>query len=150
MGTGDWNDGMNRVGEAGKGESIWLGWFLYTTLQAFAPLADSRAADARGATWRSHATALASSLERHGWDGNWYRRGYFDDGTPLGSAGNLECRIDSIAQSWSVISGAASQDRGTTAMAAFDQYLVKRDDGLVLLFEPPFDRTPQDPGYIKG
>ncbi|HWJ41407.1 MAG TPA: protein ndvB, partial [Candidatus Limnocylindrales bacterium] len=105
FGSGDWNDGMNRVGEAGKGESIWLGWFLYTTLQLFAPLADIRRDDARASTWRTHASALAASLERDGWDGNWYRRGYFDDGTPLGSSGNLECRIDSIAQSWSVISG---------------------------------------------
>ncbi|MGC2494223.1 GH36-type glycosyl hydrolase domain-containing protein [Candidatus Binatus sp.] len=150
FGSGDWNDGMNRVGEAGKGESIWLGWFLYTTLQAFAPLADARSEGARASTWRSHATALAESLERDGWDGAWYRRGYFDDGTPLGSADSIECRIDSIAQSWSVISGAASPVRAAAAMAAVDQYLVKRDDGLVLLFTPPFDHTPQDPGYIKG
>ena len=150
FGSGDWNDGMNRVGEAGKGESIWLGWFLYTTLQAFAPLADIRREDARASTWRSHATALAESLERDGWDGNWYRRGYFDDGTPLGSAGSIECRIDSIAQSWSVISGAASPVRAAAAMAAVDEYLVKREDGLVLLFTPPFDHTPHDPGYIKG
>jgi cyclic beta-1,2-glucan synthetase len=150
FGSGDWNDGMNRVGEAGKGESIWLGWFLYTTLMAFAPLADIRRDDARASTWRSHAVALADSLEREGWDGNWYRRGYFDDGTPLGSAGNIECRIDSIAQSWSVISGAASPVRAATAMAAVDEYLVRREDGLVLLFTPPFDRTPLDPGYIKG
>ena len=149
FGSGDWNDGMNRVGEAGKGESIWLGWFLYTTLLAFAPLADSRG-DARGATWRNHATALAASLDHEGWDGKWYRRGYFDDGTPLGSAGSIECRIDSIAQSWSVISGAASPERGAAAMAAVDEYLVKREDGLVLLFTPPFDHTPLDPGYIKG
>ena len=149
FGSGDWNDGMNRVGEAGKGESIWLGWFLYTTLLAFAPLADSRG-DARGSTWRNHTTALAASLDHEGWDGNWYRRGYFDDGTPLGSALSIECRIDSIAQSWSVISGAASPERGAAAMAAVDEYLVKREDGLVLLFTPPFDHTPLDPGYIKG
>jgi len=150
FGSGDWNDGMNRVGEAGKGESVWLGWFLYTTLMAFAPLADVRREDARAATWRTHATALAESLERDGWDGNWYRRGYFDDGTPLGSAGNIECRIDSIAQSWSVISGAANPVRAAAAMAAVDEYLVKREDGLALLFTPPFDRTPLDPGYVKG
>ncbi len=150
FGSGDWNDGMNRVGEAGKGESIWLGWFLYATIQAFAPIADIRLDTARAAAWRNHATALAASLERDGWDGNWYRRGYFDDGAPLGSAGNLECRIDSIAQSWSVISGAASPVRAAAAMAAVDEYLVKREDGLVLLFTPPFDRTPLDPGYIKG
>ncbi len=150
FGSGDWNDGMNRVGEAGKGESVWLGWFLYTTLQEFAPLAEIRREDARASAWRSHATALAESLERDGWDGNWYRRGYFDDGTPLGSAGSIECRIDSIAQSWSVISGAASPVRAAAAMAAVDQHLVKREDGLVLLLTPPFDHTPRDPGYIKG
>jgi len=150
FGSGDWNDGMNRVGEAGKGESIWLGWFLYTALMAFAPLAEIRHDDTRAATWRARAKALAESLERDGWDGNWYRRGYFDDGTPLGSAGNIECRIDSIAQSWSVISGAGNPVRATTAMAAVDEYLVRREDGLVLLFTPPFDRTPLDPGYIKG
>ncbi len=150
FGSGDWNDGMNRVGEAGKGESVWLGWFLYTTIQAFAPLADTRREDARAAAWRNHATALAASLERDGWDGNWYRRGYFDDGTPLGSAGSIECRIDSIAQSWSVISGAASPVRAAAAMASVDEYLVRREDGLVLLFTPPFDHTPLDPGYIKG
>jgi cyclic beta-1,2-glucan synthetase len=150
FGSGDWNDGMNRVGEAGKGESTWLGWFLYATIQAFSPLADIRHEDARASTWRSHATALAASLEREGWDGNWYRRGYFDDGTPLGSADSLECRIDSIAQSWSVISGAASPLRAATAMAAVDEYLVRDEDGLMQLFTPPFDRTPLDPGYIKG
>jgi cyclic beta-1,2-glucan synthetase len=150
FGSGDWNDGMNRVGEAGKGESIWLGWFLYTTLMAFAPLADIRRDDARALRWRTHATAFAGSLERDGWDGHWYRRGYFDDGTPLGSAATIECRIDSIAQSWSVISGAASPVRAAAAMAAVDEYLVKREDGLVLLFTPPFDHAPVDPGYIKG
>jgi cyclic beta-1,2-glucan synthetase len=150
FGSGDWNDGMNRVGELGKGESVWLGWFLYTALQQFAPLADIRGDDARASTWKLHATVLAASLERDGWDGNWYRRGYFDDGTPLGSAGNLECRIDSIAQSWSVISGAASPERAAAAMASVEEYLVKREDGLVLLFTPPFDHTPLDPGYIKG
>jgi cyclic beta-1,2-glucan synthetase len=150
FGSGDWNDGMNRVGEAGKGESIWLGWFLHATLQAFAPLADLRRDDARAAAWRSHATALAEALERDGWDGDWYRRGYFDDGTPLGSAASIECRIDSIAQSWSVISGAANPVRAAAAMEAVDEYLVKREDGLVLLFTPPFDHSAQDPGYIKG
>jgi cyclic beta-1,2-glucan synthetase len=150
FGSGDWNDGMNRVGEEGKGESIWLGWFLCATINAFAPLADIRRENARAGSWRSQATAIAASLEREGWDGNWYRRGYFDDGETLGSAGNLECRIDSIAQSWSVISGVASPVRAVAAMAAVDEYLVKREDGLVLLFTPPFDRTPLDPGYIKG
>jgi cyclic beta-1,2-glucan synthetase len=150
IGSGDWNDGMNRVGEGGHGESMWLGWFLHTALSAFAQLADDRGEQARATTWRHHAAGLRESLEREGWDGGWYRRGYFDDGTPLGSASSLECRIDSIAQSWGVISGAANPVRAALAMAAVDEYLVRRDDGLVLLFTPPFDQTPLDPGYIKG
>src|SRR5258708_8198193 len=150
MGTGDWNDGMNGVGELGKGESVWLGWFLHSTLTALAPLAEARGEQARAATWRRHADGLREALEREGWDGGWYRRGYFDDGTPLGSAASSECRIDSIAQSWSVISGAADPGRGARAMAAVEEQLVRRGDGLVLLFAPPFDRTSHDPGYIKG
>ena len=150
IGTGDWNDGMNRVGELGRGESVWLGWFLYTTLQAFVPLAKSRGDEVRSAQWLSHAKALQSALEREGWDGNWYRRGYFDDGTPLGSVTSEECQIDSIAQSWSVISSAAEPARAARAMAAVDEQLIRRDDGLAVLFAPPFDRTPLDPGYIKG
>jgi cyclic beta-1,2-glucan synthetase len=141
---------MNRVGEAGKGESVWLGWFLYTTLLAFAPLAENRGANARAAVWRQHAAMLQIAIEREAWDGGWYRRGYFDDGTPLGSAASSECRIDSIAQSWGVISGAAAPEHGTRAMAAVDEYLVRRDDGLVLLFTPPFDQTALEPGYVKG
>jgi cyclic beta-1,2-glucan synthetase len=150
FGSGDWNDGMNRVGEGGHGESIWLGWFLHTALSAFARLADGRGEQARATTWRHHAAGLRESLEREGWDGSWYRRGYFDDGTPLGSASSLECRIDSIAQSWGAISGAANPVRAALAMAAVDEYLVRRDDSLALLFTPPFDKTPLDPGYIKG
>jgi cyclic beta-1,2-glucan synthetase len=141
---------MNRVGEHGKGESIWLGWFLRTTLARFATLADSRDAAARAANWRRHGADLAAALERDGWDGDWYRRAYFDDGTPLGSAQNDECRIDSIAQSWSVMSGAADPAHAARAMAAVEKHLVRRNDGLVLLFSPPFDKTPLDPGYIKG
>ncbi|HSJ98277.1 MAG TPA: glycosyl hydrolase family 65 protein, partial [Myxococcota bacterium] len=150
IGTGDWNDGMNRVGEHGKGESVWLGWFLHATLAAFAPLAKARGEDARAANWLSHAAALQASLERDGWDGDWYRRGYFDDGTPLGASASDECRIDSIAQSWAVISGAADPARARRAMAAVDEHLIRPGDGLALLFTPPFDRTPLDPGYIKG
>jgi cyclic beta-1,2-glucan synthetase len=150
IGTGDWNDGMNRVGEHGKGESVWLGWFLHATLEAFAPLAKARGEGARLSDWVEHAARLRSSLEREAWDGDWYRRGYFDDGTPLGSSASDECRIDSIAQSWSVISGAAEPARAARAMAAVDEHLVRRGDGLALLFTPPFDRTPLDPGYIKG
>jgi cyclic beta-1,2-glucan synthetase len=150
MGSGDWNDGMNRVGHAGHGESIWLGWFLYTTLLSFAELADDREEQTRAMTWRHHASELQQSLEREGWDGSWYRRAYFDDGTPLGSASSLECRIDSIAQSWGVISGAANPVRAAAAMAAAEEYLMRKEDGLVMLFTPPFDKTPLDPGYIKG
>jgi cyclic beta-1,2-glucan synthetase len=150
MGTGDWNDGMNRVGAAGKGQSVWLGWFLHTNLWEFARLADLRGEHRRAETWRLHVSALKASLELKAWDGEWYRRGYFDDGTPLGSAMNTECRIDSIAQSWGVISGAAEPARGARAMAAVEKHLVRRNDGLVLLFTPPFDRASPDPGYIKG
>ncbi len=150
IGTGDWNDGMNRVGELGKGESVWLGWFLHATLTALAPLAEARGEQARAATWRRHADGLREAIEREGWDGGWYRRGYFDDGTPLGSAASSECRIDSIAQSWGVISGAADPARAASAMAAVEEHLVRRDDGLVLLLTPPFDQTSLDPGYIKG
>jgi cyclic beta-1,2-glucan synthetase len=150
MGTGDWNDGMNRVGEHGKGESIWLGWFLHTVLWEFAKVADSRGEHARAEAWRLHVSALKAALERDGWDGEWYRRAYFDDGTPLGSAENVECRIDSIAQSWGVMSGAAEPGRASRAMAAVDHQLVRRPEGLVLLFTPPFDHTPHDPGYIKA
>jgi cyclic beta-1,2-glucan synthetase len=150
MGSGDWNDGMNRVGVLGRGESVWLGWFLCTVLAAFIPIAEARGDTARTARWQAHLAVLRSALELHGWDGDWYRRAFFDDGTPLGSATSLECRIDSIAQSWSVLSGAADPARAVRAMAAVDEYLVRRGDGLVLLFTPPFDRSPVDPGYIKG
>ena len=150
MGTGDWNDGMNRVGEHGKGESVWLGWFLHTILWEFAKIADSRGEHERAEAWRLHVSALKAALERDGWDGEWYRRAYFDDGTPLGSAENEECKIDSIAQSWGVMSGAAEPGRASRAMGAVDRQLVRRPEGLVLLFTPPFDHTTRDPGYIKG
>ena len=150
IGGGDWNDGMNRVGERGQGESVWLGWLLNATLGAFAPLAEARGEAARAAHWRKHAAALKAALERKAWDGDWYRRGWFDDGEPLGSATNEECRIDSIAQSWAAISGAGRRDRAERAMAAVERELIRPEDGLALLFTPPFDRTPLDPGYIKG
>jgi cyclic beta-1,2-glucan synthetase len=150
IGTGDWNDGMNRVGEHGRGESVWLGWFLHATLTAFAPVANARGEQQRSARWLAHAAALRDSLERNAWDGAWYRRGYFDDGTPLGAAQSDECRIDSIAQSWSVISGVAASARATQAMAELESQLIRRDVGLALLFAPPFDRTPLEPGYVKG
>ena len=150
IGTGDWNDGMNRVGEKGEGESVWLGWFLYAALTTFAPLAVARDETKRAETWTAHADALKAAIEREAWDGEWYRRGYFDDGVPLGSATDDECRIDSIAQSWAVLSGAATQDRPARAMASLDKQLIRREDGLALLFAPPFDKTTHDPGYIKG
>ncbi len=150
FGTGDWNDGMNRVGEKGRGESVWLGWFLHATFLAFAPLAKARGQRAREQTWITHAAALKKSLEEKSWDGEWYRRGYFDDGTPLGSATSTECRIDSIAQSWGVLSGAAEPGRAARAMSAVGSQLIRRDTGLALLFAPPFDHSMPDPGYIKG
>ena len=150
MGGGDWNDGMNRVGHQGKGESVWLGWFLYTTLATFAPHVEARKQKQRGNRYRRHLENLKKNLEEKAWDGDWYRRGYFDDGTPLGSARNEECRIDSIAQSWSVISGASDPYRMGRAMAAVEEFLIRRGDGLVILFTPPFDKSPLDPGYIKG
>jgi cyclic beta-1,2-glucan synthetase len=150
IGTGDWNDGMNRVGERGEGESVWLGWLLHSTLTAFALLADARHEKSRGAMWRTQAAALLGSLEREAWDGDWYRRGWYDDGTPLGSAASKVCRIDSTAQTWAVISGAADSGRTARAMAAVERELIRPQDGLALLFTPPFDQTRLDPGYIKG
>ena len=149
IGTGDWNDGMNRVGEGGHGTSVWLGWLLIATVDKMAPFADSRD-PARAARWRAHAKAVLKAIETRGWDGAWYRRGTFDDGTLLGSASSDECRIDSIAQSWAVLSGAADPDRARTAMASMTEHLILPDPGLALLFTPPFDRTRLDPGYIKG
>jgi len=150
MGTGDWNDGMDAIGEGGKGESVWLGWFLTSTLNAFANLADRRGNSEHAAEWRQHAAGLKDSLEQHGWDGDWYRRAFFDDGSALGSVSNNECRIDSIAQSWAVISRAAEPARAARAMEAVEKYLLRRDDKLSLLFTPPFDHPAHDPGYIKG
>jgi cyclic beta-1,2-glucan synthetase len=149
MGTGDWNDGMNRVGAAGKGESVWLGWFLCRILDTWADLAQGRDAE-RAARWRRHRGALRASLEAEAWDGEWYRRAYLDDGTPLGSRVNDACRIDSIAQSWSVLSGAAADDRRRRAMAAVEEHLVRRNDRLVVLFTPPFEATTLDPGYVRA
>jgi len=149
MGTGDWNDGMNRVGEGGQGESVWLGWLLIDTIARFAPWADRRDPE-RASRWRTHAASVREALEREAWDGAWYRRATFDDGTWLGTATGEACRIDSIAQSWAVLSGAADPERARTAMASVQAHLVRPDDGLALLFTPPFDDGPLDPGYIKG
>jgi cellobiose phosphorylase len=150
MGTGDWNDGMNKVGAEGKGESIWNGWFFVTVLTSFAELAAARGDSARAAWCRERAEALRAALEANAWDGSWYRRAYFDDATPLGSAQNDECQIDAIPQAWAVISGAADPARAAKALAAVEQRLVRPDAKLIQLFEPPFDKGVLQPGYIKG
>jgi len=150
MGTGDWNDGMNKVGAKGKGESVWNAWFMLATLRKFAGLAERRGDSARAGWCRDRAEALRVALEKHAWDGQWYRRAYFDDGSPLGSATNDECKIDSIAQSWAVISGGGDSERARQAMAAVEEHLVRNSDSLILLFTPPFERGRLEPGYIKG
>ncbi len=150
MGTGDWNDGMNRVGREGKGESVWMGFFLYTILTDFIPLAEQRSDTARAQQYRDYRTHLATVLNDAGWDGQWYRRAYYDNGDPLGSASNDECRIDALAQAWSVLSGVASPERARQAMAATEQQLIDRDGGLIRLLTPAFANTKNDPGYIKG
>jgi len=150
IGGGDWNDGMNRVGHNGKGESVWLAWFLYANLTEFSELAKARGEMERAKKWAQHAALLKTSIEKEAWDGAWYRRAFFDDGSPLGASSNLECRIDSIAQTWGVLSGAADRHRVERAMESVEEYLIKNDENLALLFTPPFDKTPLDPGYIKG
>ncbi len=150
MGCGDWNDGMNLIGGQGRGESVWLAFFLYDVLVQFAQLAQRRDDTAFAQRCLAQAAQLRETIEREAWDGQWYRRAYFDDGAPLGSSSNPECQIDSIPQSWSVISGAGSVERNTQAMAAVDARLVRRDSGIIQLFEPPFDKSPLNPGYIKG
>nr|WP_211335194.1 glucoamylase family protein [Thiocapsa rosea] len=150
MGSGDWNDGMNLVGIQGRGESIWLGWFLYEVLVQFSAVARLQGDAPFVERCLTEAARLRRNIEAHGWDGGWYRRAYFDDGTPLGSASQEECRIDSIAQSWSVLSGAGDPERARTGMAALDAHLVRRDAGLIQLLDPPFDTSDLNPGYIKG
>jgi len=150
MGTGDWNDGMNLVGRGGKGESVWLAWFLCDSLRLFGDLAAGRGDDELARLCLDQAEELRANIEAHAWDGGWYRRAYFDDGTPLGSSGNEECRIDSVSQSWAVISGAGDTLRARQAMAAVDESLVERDAGLIKLLDPPFDSSALEPGYIKG
>jgi len=150
MGTGDWNDGMNRVGQGGEGESVWLGWFLHTTLSMFVPVAQLRGDHDFAAQCVSHQQRLLRALEDGGWDGKWYRRGYFDDGTPLGSVTRGECRIDSIAQSWAVMSGAARPERARSAMDEVVHQLVMEREGVARLFTPPFDVSHPDPGYIRA
>jgi cellobiose phosphorylase len=150
IGSGDWNDGMNAVGEQGKGESVWLAFFLYEVLIRFSELAGTRSDTAFAERCKKEAAQLRLNIERSGWDGEWYLRAYFDDGTPLGSASNAECQIDAIAQSWAVLSGAGDPARSRTAMAAVDRRLVRRDSALIQLLDPPFDKSALNPGYIKG
>ena len=150
MGCGDWNDGMNLVGIKGRGESVWLAFFLYDVLTKFSELARARADIAFAERCVTQAQQLQRNIEQHAWDGNWYRRAWFDNGEALGSSTNQECQIDSLPQSWSVISGAGDVQRSRQAMNAVDQRLVHRDTGLIQLFTPPFDKSALDPGYIKG
>ncbi|MFA6015467.1 MAG: glucoamylase family protein [Gallionellaceae bacterium] len=150
MGCGDWNDGMNRVGHEGRGESVWLAWFLYENLQLFAALARDRNDPAFADLCTGQGLQLRNNIEANAWDGGWYRRAYFDDGTPLGSADNDECQIDSISQSWAVISKGGDPGRAKQAMAAVDQRLIQRDAQIIKLLDPPFDQSALDPGYIKG
>ena len=150
MGCGDWNDGMNRVGNQGRGESVWLAFFLYDVLTQFAQLARAHRDPAFAERCLAQARQLQQNIEQHAWDGQWYRRAYFDNGEPLGSQANPECQIDSLPQSWSVISGAGDPARSRQAMESVDQRLVRRDAGLIQLFDPPFDKSPLNPGYIKG
>jgi cyclic beta-1,2-glucan synthetase len=150
MGTGDWNDGMNRVGREGRGESVWVAFFLYDVLGAFAPYCAERGDRRRAEQYAAHRDALRAAIEAQAWDGAWYRRAYYDDGTPLGSAHSDECQIDAIAQAWAVISGAAAPARAAQAMQSLEDRLVDRRGGLIRLLTPPFDRGAHDPGYIKG
>lgn len=150
IGAGDWNDGMNRIGDEGRGESVWLGWFLIATLRAFVPLCADQKRPDLVARWERRAEDLAKAIEASAWDGGWYVRAFDDEGRPWGSAADSECRIDSLAQSWARISGAAREDRVETALHAAREYLVQAGDRLVRLLTPPFDATPRDPGYIKA
>jgi len=150
MGAGDWNDGMNEVGREGKGESVWLAWFQAEVIRRFAPILETHGETETAAKLREHARALVNAAEHEAWDGKWYRRAFYDDGTPLGSAASDECSIDSLCQSWAVISQAAQHDRADSAMQAVMEKLVDRDGRLIKLLTPPFDKTPKNPGYIKG
>ena len=150
MGSGDWNDSMNTVGNKGKGESVWLGWFLYTVLQRFIPICIAQNDKPTAEKYSEIADNISEAIEKNAWDGSWYRRAYFDDGTPLGSAENIECKIDAIAQSWSVISGLGKPHRTEEAMKAVDNYLVDHEAGIIKLLDPPFEDGVLRPGYIKG
>ncbi|MEL7240570.1 MAG: hypothetical protein AAGK78_17060, partial [Planctomycetota bacterium] len=150
IGCGDWNDGMNLIGEHGKGESVWLAWFFIVALTDFAKIADGRGDTEFARKCREFAETLRENVEANAWDGEWYRRAYFDDGRPLGSSQNPECQIDSLPQSWSILSGVAQPERSASAMQHVDKRLVRQSDGLIQLFDPPFDSSDLQPGYIKG
>jgi cyclic beta-1,2-glucan synthetase len=150
MGTGDWNDGMNRVAREGRGESVWVGFFLYHILGQFIPLCEARQDTARTRRYLEHRARLGVALNDGGWDGSWYRRAYYDNGQPLGARENDECRIDSLAQSWAIISKAAPPERADAAIEAMARDLISEEDGLIRLLTPPFVNTVNDPGYIKG
>ncbi|AKN32806.1 NdvB [Clostridium carboxidivorans P7] len=150
MGSGDWNDGMSTVGNKGKGESVWLGWFLYSILDKFIPLCEYKSDFEKVSRYNELKEFIKENLEKNAWDGSWYRRAYFDDGTPLGSIKNDECQIDSLSQSWAVISGAGKESRIKEAMNALEKNLIKEDKGIALLLTPAFDRSSLEPGYIKG
>lgn len=150
MGGGDWNDGMNDVGKEGKGESVWLAWFLSHTLRKFAAITRQRDEESRTLRYEEVAQKLVKSIDDNAWDGEWYRRAYFDEGTPLGSSSSDECKIDSLAQSWSVITGGGETQRRMTAMDAVRRELVRSKDKIICLLSPPFDKSDMEPGYIKG
>lgn len=150
IGIGDWNDGFSRVGIEGRGESVWLAWFLIVTLRDFAEHAESRGDQENAREFRNRAASYSTAIEANAWDGEWYRRAYFDDGSPLGSKQSDEAKIDSIAQTWAVISGAGDPDRARAAMDSIEKFLVREDARLIMLLTPPFDKTPHDPGYIRG
>lgn len=150
IGSGDWNDGMNNVGNGGKGESVWLGFFLYHILQKFVPISQKRGDEERAEKYRDHQKNLKVHLNKEGWDGEWYRRAFYDDGVPLGSSKNDECQIDGIAQAWSVLSGAATPEKARKALASAERFLVSEPDRIIRLLTPPFDKTEKNPGYIKG
>src|SRR5205823_9903338 len=150
IGGGDWNDGLNRVGLGGKGESVWLAWFESCVLEDFAEMLTLRALGEEARACRARVTQIVKTIDAQAWDGAWYRRAYFDDGVPLGSKENAEARIDSLPQTWAAISGAGGPDRVDVALRSLEENLVREADNLILLFTPPFDRTAADVGYIKG
>ncbi|MFO7845585.1 MAG: glucoamylase family protein [Balneolaceae bacterium] len=150
IGAGDWNDGMNRVGEEGRGESVWLGFFIYITLDRFIPICKKMGDTDRAERYKKTATELKKQLNDSGWDGEWYLRAFYDDGTPLGSVQNEECKIDAISQAWAAISGVATDERAHQALQSAEEHLISESDGIIRLLNPPFDKTEKNPGYIKG